>query len=65
MKRCVEDDEIAEQLKCKICGMGLFSRVFQGVLHKGEIQLLDVGVEASIFIKKITTKKMYIEFYYI
>jgi hypothetical protein len=66
MKRCVEDDEIEKQLKCKICGMGLFSRVLQGVLHKGEIQLLDMGVEASIFIKKITTKKyMYIEFYYI
>jgi hypothetical protein len=24
MKHCVEDDEIEKQLKCKICGMGLF-----------------------------------------
>jgi hypothetical protein len=38
----------------------LFSRVLQGVLHKGEIQLLDMGVEARVFIKKIATKKMYV-----
>jgi hypothetical protein len=24
MKRCLEDDEIERQLKCKICDMGLF-----------------------------------------
>jgi hypothetical protein len=43
----------------------VFSRVLQGVLHKGEIQLLDAGVVAYIFIKKITTTKCkYIEISY-
>jgi hypothetical protein len=51
-------DEIGKQLKCKVCGMGLFSRVLQGVLHKGKIQLLDAGVEACIYFKQITTKKV-------
>jgi hypothetical protein len=37
-----------------------------GSRHEGEIQLLDMGVEACIYIKQVTTKKyMYIEFYYI
>jgi hypothetical protein len=43
----------------------VFSRVLQGVLHKGEIQLLDAGFEACIFIKKLTTtKSTYIEISY-
>jgi hypothetical protein len=35
-------------------GGTVFSWVLQGVLHKGKIQLLDAGVEACMFIKKIT-----------
>jgi hypothetical protein len=39
-------------------GGTVFSRELQRVLHKGEIQLVDAGVEACIFIKKITTEKV-------
>jgi hypothetical protein len=39
MKRRVEDDEIERQLKCKICGVGLHSRVLRRVPYKGAIQL--------------------------
>jgi hypothetical protein len=40
--------------------------VFQEVPYKGEIQLHDLGGEACIYIKQITTKKgIYIEFYFI
>jgi hypothetical protein len=53
MKRCLEDDEIERQLKCKICDMGLHSQVSEAIPHKGEIQLHDVEDEASIHIKKI------------
>jgi hypothetical protein len=42
----------------------VFSQVLQGASHKGEIQLQDAGVEANIFIKKITKESTYIEFYY-
>jgi hypothetical protein len=36
-------------------GLGtLLSRVLQEVLHKGEIQLQDAGVEACIYVEQIT-----------
>jgi hypothetical protein len=58
MKRCLEDDEIKRQLKSKICDVGLRSWVLQGVLHRGEIQLHDAGVEACIYVEQITTKNV-------
>jgi hypothetical protein len=36
----------------------VFSQMLQEVLHKGEIQLVDVGVAACIFIQNITTKNV-------
>jgi hypothetical protein len=45
MKRYLEDDEIESQLKCKICDVGLHSRMLQGVPQKGEIQLHEAEVK--------------------
>jgi hypothetical protein len=59
MKRCLEDDEIERQLKCKICDVGLLlSRVLQGLLQKGKIQLHDAGVKACIYVEQVTKKNV-------
>jgi hypothetical protein len=62
VKRCLEDDEIERQLKCKIrdvrlCILGCFEKYHK----KAAIQLDDgQGSEAYICIEKITIKGVYI-----
>jgi hypothetical protein len=68
MIRCLEDDEIERQLKCKICEVGLCSFMcFNKYRTKAKFSYMTRGGgggEACIHIKQITTKKvMYIEFY--
>jgi hypothetical protein len=68
MIRCLEDDEIERQLKCKICYVGLCIFVCFNKYHtKERFSYMTRGGGrggACIYIKHITTKKvMYIEFY--
>jgi C4-type Zn-finger protein len=69
MKRCLDDDEIERQLKCKICDVELcILRVLRGVPYKGKIQLHDAGGRRSLCIHQANNYKkkgggMHIEFY--
>jgi hypothetical protein len=57
MKRCLDDDEIERQLKCKICDVEPCILGW-GVPYKGKIQLHDAGGgEACVYIKQITSKE--------
>jgi hypothetical protein len=63
MKRCLEDDEIERQLKCKICDVGLcFLGCFKEYHTKPRFSYTTRG-GACIYVKEMTTTKcMYTEF---
>jgi hypothetical protein len=58
MIRCLEEDEIERQLKCKICDVGLcIFGCFSKYHTKARFSYMTRGGEACIYIRQITTKK--------